>query len=101
MDSIFHEPPRLIFTTLGIIPVADPCPDISGHIKTLIGASAERKLVLPSSNCECSGTLLNIFLREFNFLKNFATEPEICSPNYEIGIPNYEIDIPVPFFCNP
>jgi hypothetical protein len=60
---------------LGIAAVVGPC---SGHIKIVIGTSARRRrLVLSSSQCECSGTIFylkmfflrQVFVSRIEFLK--------------------------------
>jgi len=48
------------FTALGIFAVARQCPYISGHIKTVIGIFARRRLVFASFNCEYSGRISDV-----------------------------------------
>jgi len=50
---LFHEPLPANFTALGIIAAAGPCPDISGHIKTVFmwKVSCARSVLTSNTTC--------------------------------------------------
>lgn len=51
---LFKQPPPANFITLGIITVSGQGPHHTGHIKTVIGTSARKRLVLSSLTCGSS-----------------------------------------------